>query len=182
MKTVTEASHEFLKPALHPWAVCIDATLGRGNDSAFFLEQGVKKVYAFDVQQPLTEMARKRFAPESFEALCAGHEHMAEVLKLEKESVDAVIFNFGYDPKTMEGVHTMAVTSQSAVQQALELLRPRGRMALVFYPHPEGVLEAERIVSDLCQRPDVSMYSLKNPKAAHSPWALLVEKKKLRKG
>ena len=55
MKSVVEISHDFLKPALHKQAVCLDATMGNGKDTRFFLNQGVRKVIAFEIQQDIFE-------------------------------------------------------------------------------------------------------------------------------
>lgn len=37
MKSMVDLSHEFLKPVLHKQAICVDATLGQGKDTDFFL-------------------------------------------------------------------------------------------------------------------------------------------------
>ena len=44
MKSMVDLSHEFLKPVLHKQAICVDATLGQGKDTDFFLSQNVHKV------------------------------------------------------------------------------------------------------------------------------------------
>ena len=39
MKSMVELSHAFLQDILHPQALVIDATLGQGKDTLFFLQQ-----------------------------------------------------------------------------------------------------------------------------------------------
>ena len=51
MKSMVDLSHEFLKPVLHKQAICVDATLGQGKDTDFFLSQNVHKVYGFEIQR-----------------------------------------------------------------------------------------------------------------------------------
>ena len=48
MKSIVDQSHDFLKDALHKGAICIDATLGWGKDTNFFLKNKVRKVYGFN--------------------------------------------------------------------------------------------------------------------------------------
>ena len=51
MKSMVDISHEFLKPVLHKQSICVDATLGQGKDTDFFLSQNVHKVYGFEIQR-----------------------------------------------------------------------------------------------------------------------------------
>ena len=51
---------------------------------------------------------------------------------------DGVIFNFGWDPAGDHQTVTQPQDSLRAVQAALERLRVKGRMSLVFYPHAGG--------------------------------------------
>ena len=55
MKSMVDVSHEFLKPVLHKQAICVDATLGQGKDTDFFLSQNVHKVYGFEIQRDVFE-------------------------------------------------------------------------------------------------------------------------------
>ena len=51
MKSMVDLSHEFLKSVLHKQAICVDATLGQGKDTDFFLSQNVHKVYGLKIQK-----------------------------------------------------------------------------------------------------------------------------------
>lgn len=55
MKSMVDLSHEFLKSVLHKQAICVDATLGQGKDTDFFLSQNVHKVYGFEIQRDVFE-------------------------------------------------------------------------------------------------------------------------------
>lgn len=55
MKSIVDQSHDFLKDVLHKGAICIDATLGWGKDTDFFLKNNVRKVYGFEIQQVVFE-------------------------------------------------------------------------------------------------------------------------------
>lgn len=142
MRSAVEMSHLFLREALHPQAICVDATLGHGKDAQFFLEQGCRQVIAFEIQKDVLTDTVQRIADPRLEAYCQGHETMDAVLS---QKADAMIFNFGYCPQVESSVQTSWPTSLEAVQKGLQLLRKKGRMALVFYPHEQGQIEAERI-------------------------------------
>lgn len=146
MRSAVEMSHLFLRNVLHSQAVCVDATLGHGKDAQFFLDQGCRQVIAFEIQEDVLLETVQRIGDSRLEAHCQGHETMEEVLTQE---VDAMIFNFGYCPHADSKIKTSWSTSLVAVQKGLQMLRKKGRMALVFYPHAQGQMEAERIESYL---------------------------------
>ncbi|MGM9961972.1 MAG: tRNA (mnm(5)s(2)U34)-methyltransferase [Holdemanella porci] len=154
MRSMVEISHDFLKPALHVQAVCIDATLGNGKDSLFFLNQNVKKVIAFEIQKEAFE--KNTIKDIRFKPYLLGHEHMDQVIQ---GPVDAIVFNFGYCPGLNQDIYTMPNTSVLAIQKGLSFLRKKGRMALVLYPHKEGKREAEGIELFLNSL-DTSVYTI----------------------
>lgn len=142
MKSMVELSHAFLLPSLHPGAICVDATLGHGKDAKYFLEHNVLKVIGFEIQKDVYEETKQMIQNKRFYPYLMGHEKMDEVIS---SSVDCMIFNFGYCPGKNESIHTNEETSLEAVQKGLKLLKRKGRMALVLYPHEEGKKEAKAI-------------------------------------
>lgn len=172
MRSFVDLSHDFLKPVLHYQAICVDATLGNGLDSRFFLSQKVKKVIAFEVQQEAID--KSNIQDTHFEVHLMGHEHMDEVIHQE---VDAMIFNFGYCPGLDESIHTNVNTSLEAVKKGLALLKKKGRMALVFYPHDQGQQEAQEIENYLMSL-DSNQYMILKTKLMNrkSPYLVGIEK------
>lgn len=177
MKSMSELSHQFLKPALHKQAVCIDGTLGYGRDAGFFLEQGAKRVYAYEIQPNVLTAALDNLPDLRLHVLAKSHGQMGLDLGFLQEKVDAVIFNFGYDPHTLEGIATTTDSSLAAIQAAAALLRIKGRMALVFYPHPQGVQEKEAIFKWLEMQPYLETTYVCHPFKQNSPSLLCVEKR-----
>ena len=118
----------------------MDATLGQGKDTDFFLSQNVHKVYGFEIQRDVFESTKERLDDQRTCFYNVGHEHMEEYIY---EEVDAIIFNFGYFPQGDRDITTQSSSSVSAVRQALKLLKVKGRMALVMYPHESGQEEAK---------------------------------------
>lgn len=142
MKSMVDLSHEFLLPCLHQGAICVDATLGHGKDAKFFLDHKVLKVIGFEVQEDVLNETVNNLQTKKLQAHLLGHEKMDEVIH---SQIDCVVFNFGYCPGKDESIYTKTDTSLIAIQKALCLLKKKGRMALVLYPHEAGRQEAKAI-------------------------------------
>lgn len=176
MQSLTTLSHDFLKPVLHGHAICLDATLGHGRDTLFFLKQGVHRVFAYEIQPELFEKTRQALDSSKLSLFLKDHVYIEEDLKQFQGKLDAVIFNFGYDPKNMKNVHTQASSSLKAVQGAISLLRKRGRMALVFYPHPQGCLEYKEIMAWLSKEKYLEILEIAHPFKENVPKLICIEK------
>lgn len=173
MKSIVELSHAFLKPALHRQAHCIDATLGRGKDSQFFLDEGVRKVYAFEIQESVCIETKEKINDSRLEIFLMSHEQLDCI----QQEIDAIIFNFGYCPNGNSAITTQACSSLIAVKKALVQLKRKGRMALVFYPHETGIEEAkeiEKYLKSLDSSYDLIEIKKWNPQ---SPYLIGIEKK-----
>ena len=173
MKKMVDFSHDFIKEILHKEAVCLDATLGNGHDAAFLLKAGIKKLYAFELQE---EVYQKTLAKLDDPRLIAVRGDHADLDKYIDGQLDAAIFNFGYAPGFDPAVKTGASSSILAVNKALDRLRKHGRCALVIYPHEEGHVEGLALEEALQARSDIVYLKLTNPQA-QAPALLMVEKK-----
>ena len=167
MKSMVDLSHEFLKPVLHKQAICVDATLGQGKDTDFFLSQNVHKVYGFEIQKDVFESTKERLDDQRTCFYNVGH-----------EQVDAILFNFGYFPKGDPKITTQSSSSVSAVRQALNLLKVKGRMALVMYPHDTGKEEAICVEEFLKTQTTIQVQKVQNLLVDHCPYLLLIEKRR----
>ena len=166
------SSHQFLLPVLHKQAICIDATMGNGKDTLFFLKQNVHTVYAFEIQKEVYTNTVSKIENRRFKPYCIGHERMDEYVHKE---VDAIVFNFGYCPGFDSSITTTLKTSLVAVEKAISLLKQKGRLALVFYPHEEGLKEAKEIENQLRIRKDINCIKIETFKE-NSPYLIGVEK------
>ncbi len=149
--------HAFLQQHVKPGAVCIDATAGRGRDTALLcrLSGPSGRVLAFDVQQCALDQTAALLEAEGLRAELNldSHVHMADYAAA--GSVDCIVFNFGRLPGGDPQIMTHADSSVAAVQAALKLLKPGGVMALAIYyggangyEERDAVLEALRGVDD----------------------------------
>lgn len=175
MKSMVDLSHEFLKPVLHKQAICVDATLGQGKDTDFFLSQNVRRIYGFEIQRDVFESTKKRLGNQRTCFFHVGHEYMQDYIH---EEVDAIIFNFGYFPSGNHDITTHSSSSVSAVKQALSLLKVKGRMALVMYPHESGVKEAKCIEELLKVQENIQVQKVQNLLVEHCPYLLLIGKRR----
>ena len=145
-------AHSFLEQRVPRGGFCIDATAGRGNDTAFLcsLVGPEGKVIAFDIQQEAVDSAKALLAERglSAEVILDSHSHMERYA--EAGTVDAIVFNFGYLPRGDHRIFTRPETSIEAIRQGLELLRPGGVMSLcIYYGGDSGFEEKDALMKYL---------------------------------
>lgn len=134
---ITHWCHEIIRSQVKEGGNYIDATMGKGNDTAFLCELagGRGKVLAFDIQERALEITEKFLKEKSLhnraKLILDGHEHMAQYAQ--EETIDAICFNFGYLPGGDHRIATHADTSVAAIRQGLKLLKHDGMMSLCIY-------------------------------------------------
>ena len=144
--------HDFLRRQVKPGAFCIDATAGKGRDTALLCRfagpEG--RVLAFDVQQEAVTQTRALLNAEGLtaEVVLDSHANMARYAA--PESVDCIVFNFGRLPGGDPKIFTTAASSIPAIDAGLVLLRPGGVMALaLYYGKENGYDEKNAILAHL---------------------------------
>ena len=127
--------HRFLKQTVKPGSFCIDATAGKGRDTALLCrlagERG--RVLAFDIQQEAVNQTKALLESEGLaaEVILDSHAHMERYA--EAGTVDCVVFNFGRLPGGDPAVFTRAESSVAALNAALRVLKPGGAVAIALY-------------------------------------------------
>ena len=144
--------HDFLRRQVKPGAVCIDATAGKGRDTALLCRLAGKngRVIAFDIQEAAVEQTRALLAEQGLtaEVVQDSHAHMARYAA--PGTVDCIVFNFGRLPGGDARIFTTAASSLPAIDAGLTLLRPGGVMALaLYYGKDNGYEEKNAILSHL---------------------------------
>lgn len=144
--------HDFLRRQIKPGAFCIDATAGKGRDTALLcrLAGAEGRVLAFDIQPDAVEQTRALLDAERLTAKVVLDSHANMARYAAPASVDCIVFNFGRLPGGDPKIFTTAETSLPAIDAGLSLLKPGGVMALaLYYGKENGYDEKNAILQHL---------------------------------
>lgn len=148
---ITDWCRHFIRLHVQPGDLCIDATMGKGNDTLLLSELAGPsgQVLAFDIQPEALAFTRSLLSqsacPSNYRLILDSHANMRAYAA--PDSVSCIVFNFGYLPGGDHTKATLPDTSVAAIQQGLSLLRPDGLMSLCIYSGGDsGFLERDRIL------------------------------------
>ena len=159
---ITSWVHHFLEDHVKSGDLCIDATMGNGNDTALLSRLAGEKgrVIAFDIQQMALDHTKQKLVneqcPENYELLLASHELMGAYA--EKESVSCITFNLGYLPGGDHAKTTKGETSIRAIETGLELLKKKGLMTVCIYSGGDSGFEERDAVLSYIKGLDAKKY------------------------
>ena len=149
-----ELSHIILTSHIHEGDFCIDATAGRGRDTAFLcsLAGETGTVYTFDIQQEALDSTERLLSEKMVKTrtklILDSHSNLAQYADV--ESVDAIVFNFGWLPGGDHNLYTMPETSIKAIEAGLTLLKVGGIMTLgIYYGGQSGFSERDALLEYL---------------------------------
>ena len=142
--------HRFLEQSVKPGSFCIDATAGKGRDTALLCrlagERG--RVLAFDIQREAVDQTKALLAAEGLtaEVVLDSHAHMERYAAA--GTADCVVFNFGRLPGGDPAVFTRADSSVTALDAALRVLKPGGAVAIaLYYGGANGYTERDAVLA-----------------------------------
>ena len=147
---ITNWVHHFIKDHVQLGDICIDATMGNGNDTALLSKLVGKngKVIAFDIQQLALDNTKEKLihenCPQNYELILSSHEEMLHYAK--KETVSCITFNLGYLPGGDHAKSTKGESSILAIQSGLELLKKKGMMTICIYSGGDSGFEEKNVV------------------------------------
>ena len=130
-------SHIYINKQVKPGDIVIDATAGRGRDTALLAqlvgENG--KVLAFDVQQEALDSTKELLKSKDLYTrttlILDSHSNMENYA--EKETVSCIVFNLGWLPGGDHSIFTQSNTSVKAIEAGLNLLQVGGVMSICIY-------------------------------------------------
>ena len=127
--------HTFLREHIKEGAFCIDATAGKGRDTALLcrLVGETGRILAFDIQQEAVDQTCALLEQEGLQAEVIRDSHANMEQYAQAGTVDAVVFNFGRLPGGDPKIFTLAESSVQAIAAGLRLLKPGGVMAIALY-------------------------------------------------
>jgi len=157
--SLTERVHQSLIAHINPSHIVIDATAGNGHDTLFLAKHidASGQVFAFDIQMQAIDNTYKKLKQAGLNdrvtLLCCGHENMLEHIPDECiGKVQLIMFNLGYLPRADKAIITQSNTTLTALDAAIQLIAPDGRISILAYPgHPGGTEESNAVKAWLMQ-------------------------------
>lgn len=150
---VTDWCHSFIKQQVKPGDLCIDATMGNGNDTLLLCQLAGPEGHciSFDIQETALSHTKslldaKGIPGSSYTLLLKSHESISAYAQ--PESVSCIVFNLGYLPT---GDHMLATKPSSTligIRQGLSLLKPGGLMTVCIYSGGDSGFEERDAVLD----------------------------------
>lgn len=144
--------HTFLCQQVRPGSLCIDATAGRGRDTALLCRLSGEggHVLAFDIQPQAIAATRELLCEQGLSAQVILDSHANLERYVQPESVDCIVFNFGRLPGGDPAVFTRAESSVAAIGAGVRVLKPGGVMAIaLYYGGANGYTERDAVLSFL---------------------------------
>ena len=166
-------AHKIIAERVQPGNLCIDATAGRGHDTAFLCElvgpQG--RVLAMDIQQQAVDSTRALLEEKGLDKIGTvvldSHSNIDRYAQ--PESVDCITFNFGYLPGGDHTIFTTPATSIPAIEKGLSLLRPGGLMSLCVYYGGDSGFEEKDALMEYFRTIDSRQYTVLITEFANRP-------------
>lgn len=146
--------HDFLSRWVKSGDFCIDATAGKGRDTALLcrLVGTSGRVLAFDIQAEAIAQTRALLEAEGLKACVIQDSHANMASYAEAETVDCVVFNLGRLPGGDPSVFTRAESSLAAVDAGLTLLKSGGVMVIaLYYGGANGYEERDALLTHVAQ-------------------------------
>ena len=129
--------HSWIRQKVSQGAFCIDATAGKGKDTALLAELAgdTGKVIAMDIQAEALASTKalleKKSLADRVQLVLDSHANLQ--VYAEEASVDCIVFNLGYLPGGDHSIATHAESTIQALEQSLRLLKPIGMIAMAIY-------------------------------------------------
>lgn len=155
----------------------VDMTVGNGNDT-LFLANISKKVFGFDIQDIAIKNTTKLLEEnnvDNYELFNISHEKINDVLKEYEKNIKLILFNLGYLPCGDKSITTNHKTTLNAVKNSFSMLSSNGLILIVFYPHPEGKLEAQ-VVLEYLNKNKLEYKIYKNTPNMDAPYLVVINK------
>ncbi len=180
--TITDWIHKVLENYISLGDLCIDATMGKGNDTLFLCQQTGRtgEVSAFDIQEAALKFTKEKLEKHGMtaELILDGHEHMGNYFQ--SETVQCIMFNLGYLPGGDHHLATKAETSIQAFEEGFSLLKPGGIMSICIYSGGDsGFEERDQVLEYLKTLDDKKYFVVRQDfpnKANHPPMPIFILK------
>ena len=183
---VTERAQKLASEILRPGDIAVDGTAGKGRDTAC-LAQAVGPsghVHAFDIQPEAIASSRNLLEVagllDRVSLHLRSHAELVDVLTpAQRGKIGVAIFNLGYLPGGDASIITQPASTDRALRDAHDNLRPGGRLICVAYTgHPGGPEESDIVLKFAEQQASAGLHVEKIGyyPTPGKPWILVVNK------
>ena len=133
--------------------VAIDATCGNGNDS-LFLASRAEKLFCFDIQASAIRNTKAQLHSATLDTsnlaisyILDSHSNLQKHCGKHEGTIDVIMFNLGYLPKSDDiAITTQTNSTIAAIQQAIQCISKTGLMSILCYRgHAGGSEEYQTI-------------------------------------
>lgn len=157
-----QLAHKWMSEHVQEGGICIDATAGRGFDTAFLcgLVGSGGKVIAFDIQEEAIKSTKLLLEERGLQAEVYQESHTNMQCYAPSEGVDGIMFNFGYLPGGDHQICTHKEESIAAIEMGLGLLKKQGVMALCIYHGGDTGFEEKNAIMDYLKNIDSKKYTV----------------------
>lgn len=157
-------SHKFMAENIKNGDFCIDATAGKGRDTAFLCELvgDTGKVIAFDIQPDAAKKTEEYLCEKSLQKrakiICDCHSKMGEYVRA--DTADGIMFNLGWLPDGDHNIFSKPETTLAAFDAALKILKHGGVMTVCVYCGKQNGYAERNAVREYMKNLDSKFYDV----------------------
>lgn len=122
--------HKYISTLINSQDICVDMTLGNGNDS-LLLCRLAKKVYGFDINEEAIVSSKQRL--KDYNNIIYINDNHINIDKYINERIKLAIFNLGYLPHSDSSITTKPEDTLLAFKKVFDLLVDNGYIIITFY-------------------------------------------------
>lgn len=171
--------HNIISNYLTKTSICLDATCGNGYDTVF-LAQHAKHVYAMDIQEQAIRTTRANLRKHKLTNVTVNQTSHDLLLSLFPDiQFDVIMYNLGYLPYSDHHIKTNSVTTTTSLQQAIQLIKQKGIIAITLYIGHDGGLEEAQAVETYVKNLDKKQFTVLKSSYLNreqAPYLILIQK------
>ena len=167
--------HKYIKGLINKNDICVDMTMGNGNDT-YFLATISKKVIAFDINEEAIKNTKEK--TKSLNNVILIKDNHININKYLDYPIDLFIFNLGYLPNSKDKTITKANETLIAFKKAYSLLKDNGYLIITFYRGHKGGKDEYYLLKNYFEKEKINtIEKYKNDKDIDEPYTYIIKKK-----
>ena len=165
--------HKYIKPLINKNSVCVDMTLGNGNDSEILCKLA-KKVYGIDINDEAIANSKQRLKDfNNIEYINDNHINIDLYIKNE---IDLAIFNLGYLPHSENKNITKADETLIAFKKIYHLIKNNGYIIITFYVGHKGGKDEYYALTNYIKENNINVIETFSQDKLDSPITYIIKK------